>query len=223
MEGNMIQMHGITKAYGSGSMRVSALRGVDLSVDRGEFCAIMGRSGSGKSTLLRIIATLEQMDAGEYLLQGTDVGSLRERERCYLRRNDIGIVFQKYELLPEYTVWDNICMPLYLDRQEPDLEYLDEILYQFGIADKKSLYPGQLSGGQQQRAAIARAMAHKPEILLADEPTGNLDHRTGMEVMETLVRAREITGQTIILVTHDNESASHADRILHMEDGVLRE
>ena len=223
MEGNMIQMHGITKAYGSGSMRVSALRGVDLSVDRGEFCAIMGRSGSGKSTLLRIIATLEQMDAGEYLLQGTDVGSLRERERCYLRRNDIGIVFQKYELLPEYTVWDNICMPLYLDRQEPDLEYLDEILYQFGIADKKSLYPDQLSGGQQQRAAIARAMAHKPEILLADEPTGNLDHRTGMEVMETLVRAREITGQTIILVTHDNESASHADRILHMEDGVLRE
>ena len=216
-------MRGITKAYGTGSMRVPALRGVDLEVNRGEFCAIMGRSGSGKSTLLRIIGTLERMDAGEYYLQGTDVGSLRERERCYLRRNDIGIVFQKYELLPEYTVWDNICLPLYLDRQEPDLEYLDEILYQFGIADKKSTYPDQLSGGQQQRVAIARAMAHKPEILLADEPTGNLDHRTGMEVMETLVRARELTGQTIILVTHDNESASHADRILQMEDGILRE
>ncbi|MCD8329103.1 MAG: ATP-binding cassette domain-containing protein, partial [Lachnospiraceae bacterium] len=165
---------------------------------------------------------LETMTAGRYRLEGIDVGTFSREQRSTLRRRKIGFVFQKYQLLPEYTVWDNICMPLYLDHAAPDRAYLADILERFGIADRRDAYPDQLSGGQQQRVAIARALAHKPSLLLADEPTGNLDYRTGQDVMEMLALSREIAGQTIVLVTHDNESASYADRVLQLEDGRIR-
>ena len=200
---------------------VTALNGVSLEIPEGELIAIMGRSGSGKSTLLNILGTLQKPTSGTYWLEGQAVDQMSEKQILSLRRKKLGFVFQQYRLLPAYTVWENICLPLALDRMPADRAYLENLAERCGIQDKLDAYPDQLSGGQQQRAALVRAMSHKPAVLLADEPTGNLDYRTGMEVMSLLLECRREYGQTVVMVTHDNECADYADRILHMEDGVI--
>lgn len=218
----MVRMEGIRKTYLTSHGEVHALNGVDLTVEEGEFLAIMGRSGSGKSTLLNIIGTLQKPTAGSYFLRERQVDQMTEKEILELRRREIGFVFQQYRLLASYTIWENICMPLALDQMEVDEEYIQNLAERCGILEKLDAYPDQLSGGEQQRAALIRAMAHKPSIVIADEPTGNLDYRTGMEIMNLITECRLSFGQTILMVTHDNECASYADRVIAMEDGKIK-
>ena len=208
----MVRLEGIRKTYLTSHGEVHALNGVDLIVEEGEFLAIMGRSGSGKSTLLNIIGTLQKPTAGSYFLRERQVDQMTEKEILELRRREIGFVFQQYRLLASYTIWENICMPLALDQMEVDEEYIQNL----------AAYPDQLSGGEQQRAALIRAMAHKPSIVIADEPTGNLDYRTGMEIMNLITECRLSFGQTILMVTHDNECASYAARGIGMADGPVK-
>ena len=216
-----IELKDIQKIYSLPNEEIYALRGISLTIEEGEFVAIMGRSGCGKSTLLNILGTLLAPTSGSYLLQGKEVAGMSEKQICALRRREIGFVFQQYRLIREYSAWENICMPLCLDHAEPDEEYLQDLARSCGIRDKLGKYPDQLSGGEQQRVAIVRAMAHKPGILLADEPTGNLDSYTGQEVMSALSTCRRRFQQTIVMVTHDKETASYADRVLTMEDGMI--
>ena len=211
----------ICKTYATPGESVHAVKDISLTVPEGSFVAIMGRSGCGKSTLLQILGTLLAPTSGSYLLRGQEVSGMKEKQVSALRRREIGFVFQQYRLLSEYSVWENICMPLCLDRAKPDTDYLRDLARSCGILDKLGSYPDQLSGGQQQRVAIVRAMAAKPSILLADEPTGNLDHATGQEVMNALAVCRHRFRQTIVMVTHDPETASYADFLWRMEDGRL--
>ena len=220
-EKEIIVLKGVSKVYQASNGIVHAVNDVDLSVLSGEFLAVMGRSGSGKSTLLQIIGTLQQPSKGEYFLNGKRVDQMKETEILALRRREIGFVFQHYQLLRAYTVWENICMPLALDHVPADIAYLETLAERCGIADKLDEYPDQLSGGQQQRVAIVRGMAHKPSVLLADEPTGNLDYKTGMQIMQVILDCRREFGQTVVMVTHDNECADYADRVIHLEDGRL--
>lgn len=220
-EPSIVSLKKISKTYLASNGEVHALSGVDLTVEEGEFVAVMGRSGSGKSTLLNIIGTLLKPTSGEYCLRERRVDEMKESEILSLRRREIGFVFQKYRLLRSYTTWENICMPLALDQVTADEEYLKILAERCGLLDKLDKYPDQLSGGEQQRAAILRAMSHKPAVVLADEPTGNLDYRTGMQVMHVMMDCRRDFGQTIIMVTHDNECASYADRIVMLEDGKI--
>ena len=219
---DMVRLEGIRKTYLTSHGDVHALNGVDLIVEEGEFLAIMGRSGSGKSTLLNIIGTLQKPTAGSYFLRERQVDQMTEKEILELRRREIGFVFQQYRLLASYTIWENICMPLALDQMEVDAEYIQNLAERCGILEKLDAYPDQLSGGEQQRAALIRAMAHKPSIVIADEPTGNLDYRTGMEIMNLITECRLAFDQTILMVTHDNECASYADRVIAMEDGKIK-
>lgn len=218
----IIQLKDVSKKYQLGQKYISALRHFSIGVEHGEFVAVMGRSGSGKSTFLKIAGTLERPDSGEVILNGHEISRLSDEKLCRLRQKNIGFVFQQYQLLPEYSIWDNVCMPLYISHRTPDRLYLQEILERVRLWDRRADFPDQLSGGEQQRVAIARAMAAKPEILLADEPTGNLDYHTGQEVMRMLCTFREVRAQTIVMVTHDMESANYADRIVVMEDGKLQ-
>ena len=218
----MVRLEGIRKTYLTSHGEVHALNGVDLIVEEGEFLAVMGRSGSGKSTLLNIIGTLQKPTAGSYFLRERQVDQMTEKEILELRRREIGFVFQQYRLLASYTIWENICMPLALDQMEVDEEYIQNLAERCGILEKLDAYPDQLSGGEQQRAALIRAMAHKPSIVIADEPTGNLDYRTGMEIMNLITECRLSFGQTILMVTHDNKCASYADRVIAMEDGKIK-
>ena len=183
---------------------------------------LTGKAGTGKSTFLKIAGTLEDADEGTVWIGEKEIQTLSMKERCKMRQSSIGFVFQKYQLLPEYTIWDNVCMPLYIAHQNPDGDYIQQILERAGLWERRMDYPEELSGGEQQRVAIARAMAAKPEIILADEPTGNLDYRTGQEIMRMLRASREMYLQTIVMVTHDMESANYADRIVILEDGKLR-
>ncbi len=212
-------LKGISKTYLAPNGEVHALRQVDFQVAEGEFVAVMGRSGSGKSTLLNILGTLLKPTSGEYILRGQQVDQMTEDQILALRRKDIGFVFQRYRLLRAYSIWENICMPLALDQADVDAEYLEDLAERCGIPDKLDNYPDQLSGGEQQRVALIRAMAHKPAVVLADEPTGNLDYKTGMSIMSLMEDCRREFGQTIVMVTHDNECASYADRIVRLEDG----
>ena len=212
-------LKGISKTYLAPNGEVHALRQVDFQVAEGEFVAVMGRSGSGKSTLLNILGTLLKPTSGEYILRGQQVDQMTEDQILALRRRDIGFVFQRYRLLRAYSIWENICMPLALDQADVDAEYLEDLAERCGIPDKLDNYPDQLSGGEQQRVALIRAMAHKPAVVLADEPTGNLDYKTGMSIMSLMEDCRREFGQTIVMVTHDNECASYADRIVRLEDG----
>ncbi len=200
---------------------MTALDGIDLSVEAGEFVAIVGASGSGKSTLLHILGSVDQPTAGKVLIDGMDIASLNQKQSAVFRRRKVGIIYQFYNLIPTLTVEKNIQMPLLLDKKKINREYFDQIVTALGIADKLQALPSQLSGGQQQRAAIARALIYRPAILLADEPTGNLDQKNSKEIMDMLSLSNRNLKQTILLITHDEKAALTADRIITIEDGRI--
>lgn len=217
----VIELRDVTKRYQNGEGLLEALSHVDLRIFPGEFVAVTGKSGSGKSTMLNLMGGLDQPTTGEVLLEGHSLSAVSDREMSALRRRKIGFVFQKYQLLEEYSVWDNICLPFSIDHRKPDTAYIETLLEAFGIVEKRYEHPNRLSGGQQQRVAIARAIAIQPAILLADEPTGNLDSATGQDVMELLKLTQSQLGQTIVLITHDSDAASWASRQVHITDGKL--
>lgn len=212
---------GLTKIYGSGETRVQALNGIDLTVERGEFVAVVGSSGSGKSTFLHMVGGLDVPTSGEVIVDQKNLRELSDDELTVFRRRKIGFVFQQYNLIPMLTVWENIILPLKMDGKRVDEPYLREITGILGLEERLERTPGQLSGGQQQRVAIARALAIKPALLLADEPTGNLDSRTSQDVMGLLKIMGRRYDQTVVMITHNEEIAQMADRILRMEDGRL--
>ena len=207
----ILRCEGVRKVYGSGESRVVALDGIDLSVEKGEFVAIVGASGSGKSTLLHILGSVDRATEGKVLVDGEDVSALKPAQAAIFRRRKVGLVYQFYNLSP----------PLVLDRRQPDQEYFDKVTGLLGIADRLEALPCQLSGGQQQRAAIARALIYRPAILLADEPTGNLDRKNSQEVIDLLKMSNRNLKQTVILITHDEKAALEADRIVTLEDGRI--
>lgn len=200
---------------------VKALDGVDLSVEEGEFVAIVGKSGSGKSTLLHMLGGLDTLTEGEIIIDSKNISKMSRDEMTIFRRRKIGFVFQNYNLLPFINVYENITLPIRLDGLKPDKSFLEDILKMLGMEKKEYAMPGQLSGGQQQRVALARALAAKPAIILADEPTGNLDSCTSMDVLGLIRSSSERLGQTIVMITHDEEIAQMAGRILRLEDGKI--
>ena len=209
----------LVKHYGSGEGVVKAVDHTSLEVRRGEFTAIVGRSGSGKSTLLHLLGGLDRPDFGKVFIEGKDIFSLKDEELAVFRRRKIGFIFQDYNLVPSLNVWENIVLPIGLDGKKADREFGTSVIESIGIADKIKALPGTLSGGQQQRVAIARALASRPAIILADEPTGNLDSRTEMEVISLLKSCVADYCQTLVMITHDETVAQMADRILIIEDG----
>ncbi len=211
----------VTRRYGEGETAVDALRGVSLDVVPGELVAVMGPSGSGKSTLMHILAALDKPTSGRVSIAGQDVGSLPDSEVTLLRRRHIGFVFQFYNLLPMLTAEENVVLPLSIAGTRPDEAFLDELLRRVGLAERRTHRPSELSGGQQQRVAIARALVSRPSVVLADEPTGNLDSTTGQEILSLLRAATEDYGQTTVMVTHDATAAAIADRILFLADGLI--
>ena len=218
---NSITIRHVKKYYGSGSSQVKALDGVDLSVAQGEFVAIVGASGSGKTTLLNMMGGLDAPTEGEVIVDGVNLGGLREEQRAVFRRKKVGFIFQNYNLVPTLTVEENILFPLDLDGSAPDFKFLEEMTELLGLRDKLQVYPGALSGGQQQRAAIARALMAKPAIILADEPTGNLDSQNGQNVAGLLKMTAQLSHRTLVLVTHNLELAQLADRVVQMKDGRI--
>ena len=217
----LIETYDLTKVYSGGENEVRALDGVSLGVDRGEFVAVVGSSGSGKSTLLHLLGGLDIPTSGKVIIDGTDIYTLAPDDLTVFRRRSIGFVFQKYNLIPELNVYENITLPLGLDGRDADAEEVAGLLNILGIEDKKRSLPSKLSGGQQQRVAIARALITKPHIILADEPTGNLDSQAGGDVMRALISLNERYKQTIILITHNNELARMTPRIVRIEDGRI--
>ena len=211
----------LTKIYGKGENQVRALDGVSLSVEQGQFAAVVGTSGSGKSTLLHMLGGLDRPNAGKVYVDGKDIFSLKEEALTIFRRRKIGFVFQSYNLVPVLSVYENVALPVELDGKKADRAFIEEILDTLGILQKARSLPGQLSGGQQQRAAIARALASRPSILLCDEPTGNLDSRTSQDVLGLLKLSGQKFGQTIVMITHNEEIAQMADRIIRIEDGRI--
>ena len=218
---NSITIRHVKKYYGSGSSQVKALDGVDLSVAQGEFVAIVGASGSGKTTLLNMMGGLDAPTEGEVIVDGVNLGGLREEQRAVFRRKKVGFIFQNYNLVPTLTVEENILFPLDLDGSAPDFKFLEEMTELLGLRDKLQVYPGALSGGQQQRVAIARALLAKPAIILADEPTGNLDSQNGQNVAGLLKMTAQLSHRTLVLVTHNLELAQLADRVVQMKDGRI--
>ena len=210
-----------TKVYGRGDTAVRALDGVSVDVAAGSFTAVMGPSGSGKSTLMHCLAGLDTVTSGTVLLGDTDLGSLSDRALTRRRRTEIGFVFQAFNLLPTLTALENITLPLELGRTAPDPAWLERVVTTVGLADRLDHRPSELSGGQQQRVAVARALATRPRVVFADEPTGNLDRRSGTEVLAFLRQAVDTVGQTIVMVTHDPAAAAHADRVLFLADGRI--
>lgn len=217
----VVQTKNLTKTYAMGEMQVQALDGVDFSVSAGEFVAIIGKSGSGKSTLLHMLGGLDVPSAGRVVVDGNDVAAMDRTQLALFRRRRVGFIFQQYNLIPDLNVWDNIIFPLALDGVAIDTEFIDELLTALHIADKRDRMPSQLSGGEQQRVAIARALAMRPALILADEPTGNLDTTTSHEVMGLIRTLAAKLGQTLIVVTHDIDIAQLADRIVEMRDGRI--
>lgn len=217
----ILRCEGVRKIYGSGGSRESALDGIDLSVEKGEFVAIVGASGSGKSTLLHILGSVDQPTEGKVLVEGVDISSMNRTESAIFRRRKVGLVYQFYNLIPTLTVRKNILMPLLLDKKKVRQEYFEQVVNTLGIADKLEFLPNQLSGGQQQRAAIARSLIYRPAILLADEPTGNLDQKNSKEIIDMLKLSNRNLNQTILLITHDEKIALEADRIVTIEDGRI--
>ena len=217
----ILQVTDLSKTYGTGDAAVHALRGASFSLEKGEFAAVVGESGSGKSTLLNCIGGLETPTAGQVIIDGQPLFELDEERRTLFRRRRIGFVFQSFHLIAELNVEQNILFPLLLDGRRPDGDELEELLATLGPAERRHHLPGQLSGGQQQRVAIGRALMTRPALILADEPTGNLDRRNSREVMELLTRASRLYGQTVLMITHNSELAAGADRVLRVSDGVL--
>ena len=218
----ILETKSLRKHYGSGETEVRALDGVDLTVEKGEFAAVVGTSGSGKSTLLHMLGGLDRPTSGSVSVDGKDIFSLKDEALTIFRRRKIGFVFQNYNLVPVLSVYENIVLPIQLDGQKPDDGYVGQIIETLGLEKKLRNLPNNLSGGQQQRVAIARALAAKPAIILADEPTGNLDSRTSQDVMALLKITSEKFTQTIVMITHNEEIAQTADRVIHIEDGKIR-
>ncbi len=219
----IIKAKQLSKIYGSDNNKVIALNNVNLEINSGEFVSIIGPSGSGKSTLLHILSGLDNPTSGQVLLDDKDIYKHSEKELSALRRKSFGFVFQQFNLLPVLTASENISMPVLLDKKQPDKEYLNEISSLLGIADRLNHLPHELSGGQQQRVAIARALIAKPDIIFADEPTGNLDSKSGSEVMNLLIKTSKQFGKTLVVITHDDRIAKLAGRRLSIIDGVLME
>ena len=221
--GYVVSANEVTRRYGEGEAAVDALRGVSLDVISGELVAIMGPSGSGKSTLMHLLAALDKPTSGTITIAGQDVGSLNDGEVTKLRRRNIGFVFQFFNLLPMLTAEENIVLPLSIAGEKPDREFLEGLLDRVGLTDRRHHRPSELSGGQQQRVAIARALVSQPTVVFADEPTGNLDSKTGAEILELLRSSAEDLGQTMVIVTHDAQAATIADRVLFLADGRIVE
>ena len=219
--GPVVEAHELTRSYGEGATAVAALRGVDLEVSRGKLTAVMGPSGSGKSTLMHILAALDRPTSGNVWVAGTKLGELSDTEITKLRREHIGFVFQFFNLLPMLTAEENVVLPLSLAGRKPEHEWLDGLLKDLGIGDRRTHRPAELSGGQQQRVAIARALVSRPSVVFADEPTGNLDSRTSSDILKVLRHSVDEYGQTTVMVTHDPSAAAIADRILFLADGLI--
>ncbi|CCL85655.1 TPA: ABC transporter ATP-binding protein [Clostridioides difficile] len=219
----IIKVKQLSKIYGSNNNKVIALNNVNLEINSGEFVSVIGPSGSGKSTLLHILSGLDNPTSGQVLLDDKDIYKHTEKELSALRRKSFGFVFQQFNLLPVLTASENISMPVLLDKKQPDKGYLNEISSLLGIADRLNHLPHELSGGQQQRVAIARALIAKPDIIFADEPTGNLDSKSGSEVMNLLIKTSKQFGKTLVVITHDDRIAKLADRKISIIDGVLME
>ncbi len=218
---NLLEVNNICKIYGSGETAVRALKKVSFSVPKGEYVAIIGESGSGKSTLLNMIGALDTPTSGKVKIGGKDIFSMDDRKLTVFRRRNIGFIFQAFNLIPELTVEQNIIFPMLLDYQKPDKKYLEELLTVLNLKERRNHLPSQLSGGQQQRVAIGRALITRPSLILADEPTGNLDTQNSSEVIALLKKASRKYEQTIIMITHNRNIAQSADRILQVSDGVL--
>lgn len=218
---SILEANNLKKIYGVGDNTVHALAGVNLQIEKGEFAAIVGTSGSGKSTLLHMLGGLDRPTSGIVMVDGKDIFSLKEEELTIFRRRKIGFVFQNYNLVPVLNVYENIVLPIHLDGNLPDSTYVDSIIETLGLKSKLQNLPNNLSGGQQQRVAIARALATKPAIILADEPTGNLDSRTSQDVLGLLKITSQKFVQTIVVITHNEEIAQMADRIVRIEDGLI--
>lgn len=219
---NILQTKDLKKVYGTGDTQVNALNGVTISVQEGEFISIVGTSGSGKSTLLHMLGGLDRPTSGKVFVADKDIFSLKEEELTIFRRRKIGFVFQNYNLVPVLNVYENIVLPIELDGGQIDQAYVEKIITVLGLDNKLQNLPSQLSGGQQQRVAIARALSTKPAIVLADEPTGNLDSSTSQDVLSLLKVTSEKFGQTIVMITHNEEIAQLADRIIRIEDGQVK-
>lgn len=217
----ILSTQNLKKIYGTGENEVHALDGVDLQVEKGEFVAVVGTSGSGKSTLLHMLGGLDRPTSGKVIVDGKDIFTLKDEELTIFRRRKIGFVFQNYNLVPVLNVYENILLPVQLDGDVPDGKYIDSIVDMLGLSSKLQNLPNNLSGGQQQRVAIARALAAKPAIILADEPTGNLDSRTSQDVLSLLKVSSQKFAQTIVMITHNEEIAQLADRIVRIEDGKI--
>lgn len=220
---DIVKMEHVTKIYGSGDTRVWALDDVNLTVQKGESLAVVGASGSGKSTLLHVMGGVDTVTNGKVIVDDRDITTLKDEEMSVFRRRKIGFVFQSYLLIPVLTVEENIQMPILLDHKKPDREYIDHVIEMLGLKDRRKHLPNQLSGGQQQRAAIARALANRPSLILADEPTGALDSTNGNEVMALLQDSVKKLNQTLVLITHNIDLAREADRIVRITDGKLTE
>lgn len=217
----ILRCEGVCKRYGTGDRQVAALDGIDLSVEKGEFTAIVGASGSGKSTLLHILGGVDRPTSGNVLIEEMDIAAMNQTQAAIFRRRKVGLVYQFYNLIPTMTVRKNILMPLFLDKRKVNQEYFEQVVNSLGIADKLEAMPNQLSGGQQQRAAIARSLIYRPALLLADEPTGNLDRKNSKEIIDLLKLSNRSLNQTILLITHDETIALEADRIVTIEDGRI--
>ena len=220
---NILQAKDLTKIYGSGENAVYALNGVNFSVEKGEFVAVVGTSGSGKSTLLHMLGGLDRPTSGSVTVDGKEIFSFKDEALTIFHRRKIGFVFQNYNLVPVLNVYENIVLPVQLDGKVPDAAYIDSIIETLGLESKLKNLPNNLSGGQQQRVAIARALASKPAIILADEPTGNLDSKTSQDVLGLLKVTSQKYAQTIVMITHNEEIAQLADRIIRIEDGKIVE
>lgn len=218
---NLLEVKAICKTYGGGEAAVHALKDVSFTVPKGEFVAVVGESGSGKSTLLNMLGALDTPTSGKVFIDGNDTFKMKERQLTVFRRRNIGFIFQAFNLIPELTVEQNIIFPVLLDYQKPDKKYLEELLTVLGLAERRNHLPSQLSGGQQQRVAIGRALLTRPALILADEPTGNLDSQNSSEVIALLKEAAKKYAQTIVMITHSPGIAQTADRVLKVSDGTL--
>jgi putative ABC transport system ATP-binding protein len=219
----IIKTDNLTKKYGNGDAEVVAIKDINIKIKKGSITAVVGESGSGKSTLLHCIAALDDPTSGLVMFKDKDIYSLSEEQRSILRRKSFGFIFQSFNLIPVMNVYENITFPVLLDKNQIDKTYIDSVIEKLGIMDKMNKYPNQLSGGQQQRVAIARALANRPEVIFADEPTGNLDSKTTAEVVEILEFCVREFGQTLVMITHDNDIASKADCVITIQDGLVVE
>jgi putative ABC transport system ATP-binding protein len=218
---DVISVDGLSKSYGKGTTQVNALHEVSFSIKQGEFVAVVGASGSGKSTLLHMLGGLDKPSSGYVHIDGEDLYALKEKQRAVFRRRKIGFIFQSYNLIPVLNVEENIQLPLLLDHRQPDKVYINDLTQTLGLSERRKHLPSELSGGQQQRVAIGRALAYRPAIILADEPTGNLDSANGREVLELLKLAVRQYHQTVIVISHDMNVAAEADRVISLQDGML--